>query len=203
MKITKDYNIVPFQYGGLGYPSFEEYYADPYNRYGLTIQNHPQLVTSWLEFLYLYEVDWTYCPDYDHCPIMRQVDNNYAYVFGNETRVDQMRSKPDIRRVPNNTKVDTWEWGFIPLERRSLPFSPTGYDQPITLFYSFKGERNTFQVSITAIFSSYGKEIVTTTIWNLKDFNFLPFNKELINTDQSLLSDPGKVWRNQRFSRYD
>ena len=194
MEITNKYRIVPFQEGGKQFPSFDNHYT---HDFGLTIQNHPRVVISWLECLYGMEIL------HNHCPAMRQV-NNFAFTFGNEKRVDEMKNQPDIITLPNETKIDTWDWSFIPLSRRYLPFSPTGYDQPITFFYSFRGQNwPNFQVKITAIFSSYGEEIVTTKIWNVKDDTLPSFNCELINNDESLICNTGKVWRKERLICHD
>jgi hypothetical protein len=40
------------------------------------------------------------------CPAMRQ-ENNFAFTFGNEKRVQEMENQPDIRTLPNETKMDT------------------------------------------------------------------------------------------------
>jgi hypothetical protein len=95
MEITNKYRIVPFQEGGKRFPSF-----DNQLNFGLTIQNHPRLVISWLERLYRMEI-------FDHrCPAIRQ-ENNFAFTFGNEKRVHEMKNQPDIRTLPNQTKMNT------------------------------------------------------------------------------------------------
>jgi hypothetical protein len=115
-----------------------------------------------------------------------------------------MENQPHIRTLPNQTKMDTWDWSFIPLKSRYLPFSPAGYDQPITFFYSFRAQNwPNFQVKVTAIFSSYGEEIITTKIWNVKDDTLPSFNCELINKDESLICNTEKVWRKERLICHD
>jgi hypothetical protein len=97
MEIKNKYPIVPFQEG---FDMFDNYLHDFGLNFGPTIGNHPTLVISWLERLYRMEI-------FDNrCPAIRQ-ENNIAFTFGNEKRVHEMKNQPDIRTLPNQTKMNT------------------------------------------------------------------------------------------------
>jgi hypothetical protein len=97
MEINNKYIIVPFQEG---FDMFDIHLDDFEFNFGLTVGNHPTLVISWLECLYKMEILDL------RCPAMRQ-ENNFAFTFGNEKRVQEMENQPDIRTLPNETKMDT------------------------------------------------------------------------------------------------